>query len=231
MPSYTLGNTAQSDDSIDTITITAPTRSAGNLILVWAYARSAETAPTVTGYTTLVSDDRTALYGRIATNDASDNWSGDFSGTTRSFGLMSCWSGDVYTDLNTIVAHSSFRVPGSDADPNPFQWGTSTPALTVTTDDCLVLICGRKTKTVTADGSTFAAEAGFTRIDYSCPAGTRNIGIWDYVQQTTAANIAPGTWDRTAGANESQTVNGLTIALKTSSTASTATPVTYVVTY
>jgi hypothetical protein len=179
----------------------------GDLGLAIAASRSVETITTPSGWTLLAagSSGVPALYGRIMQGgDVAPTFV--FSGTTRHVAQVASFSGDVYTDLATIVAHSTPRTEGSGAD-FPYD------ALSITTDNCLVLIVGQKTKTNATNGATINDEAGFTELGESGEDGTRFFLVWNYVQQTTATNIAAGAWDFT-GATESLTRRGFTVALK-----------------
>ncbi len=198
--------------------------SPGNLGLIFGSARGTHTATTPAGWTLLAQSPSgyTYLWGRVMQSGDADP-SFTWSGSSRKKMQCAIFSGDVYTDLSTIVAHSSVRTDGG-ALQMPYQ------GLTVTTDNCLVLICSSKSKTATSDATTVADEPGFTTIGWDTNTGaTSNLAAWAYVQQTTAANITAGSWDLSfsPGVDEAESVRGFTVALKTSAAASTAPIVAY----
>lgn len=205
----TLANTVTRVVGSGTLTQTAPTRTAGDLLLAYTEARLSTETLTQSWGTVLASfsGGNGHLICRIATNTSADDISWDWSGTSTSSVQLTHWTGDVYDDCATIVAHSAVRTSGNSA-------GFPYEALTVTTDDTLVLIVGQKTKTTTTNGATINAEAGFTEISESGPNGTESFRVWNYVQQTTATNITAGDWDFT-GTTETQTARGFTVALRT----------------
>lgn len=193
------------------LAVTAPTRSAGDPLIVFTDARaSSETLTTPSGWTALsaaFSGGNGRAYCRIATNDASDNWSADWSGTSHSGAVMLHLTGDNYGDCATIVHAYSNRTSGSSSA-FPYQ------GLTITEDDTFVVIYGQKVKTATSDGATINAEAGFTEGAESGPNSTTAFRWAGYVQQTTAANITSGDLDFT-GTTETDIVRGFTLALRT----------------
>lgn len=205
----TLANTVTRSTGTGTITQTAPTRTAGDLLLAYTEARLSTETLTQTWGTVLASfsGGNGHLICRIATNTGADDISWDWSGTSTSSVQLTHWTGDVYSDCATIVAHSATRTSGNSS-------GFPYEALTVTTDETLVLIVGQKTKTATSNGATIDAEAGFTEISESGPNGTESFRVWNYVQQTTAANIAASDWAFT-GTTETGTARGFTVALRT----------------
>ena len=215
MPSYTFrsaGTTSTAGSPGD-----PAGKTSGDLLLMKAAARAAtETfngAPT--GWTLLkdtstTTKEQLALMARIATGDANDTvTSYDFwSGTSNNLTQIAAFSGDVYTDLATIVAHSVVAGSTDDTADLPYS------ALTITTDNCLVVSLGQKTKTATSDGATLTdpSELG-TRINYTITNGTTQYHIWNYSQQTTATNIAGGIWDQSI--EESKNYASIVVALKT----------------
>ena len=183
---------------------------AGNLMLLNTGARGGAETLTVTGWDEIASittNGSLKLLGRIM-QGGDGAPSVDWSGTTAAFAQIMCFSGDVYSPITTINAHTPTTNTGSSA-------GLSYPALTITTADTLVLIIGRKHKTATGDGITIDAEPGFTEIGESAPASVVNISVWNYVQQTTAASISAGAWAASVAAFEALNDNSLTVSLKT----------------
>ncbi len=212
MPAYTFNSVgAWEGGSATSIAASMPTSwSVGNLGLLYACARAtSETITDPSGWTRLgaSSSGNTALFGRILqSGDTAPTVT--FSGTSNHRLNMCAFGGDVYTDLTSIVAHSQAHTnAGSAAFPYT--------GLTVSTDNCLVIACGSKTKTATSDGSSVDAEPGFTRLSTITGNGTALIAVWDYVQQTTQSSIGADGWNLT-GTTEAQTVCGFFVALKTS---------------
>jgi len=204
-----------------TVTPTLGTESthwdAGNLALAFVMTRLGTETVTAPGGWTLLATSTTGnvnLYGRILQAGDTDPVF-TLSGTTAHDAQIAIFSGDVWSPVSTIVAHSAVLTDTSVSD---FRY----TGLTITTDDCLVLICGQKVKTATSNGTTVDAEPGFTEIGETGIAGTQVFAVWNYVQQTTAANITAGTWSQT-GTTEAATNRGFTLALK-SLAASTAAP-------
>lgn len=200
-------------------------KAAGHLLLLATCARAAtetlNAAPS--GWTLLLetsstTNDSLALYGRIATNDANDNVSHDFwSGSSSADAQIAAFSGDVYTDLATIVAHSAVvGSSGNVADiPNP--------ALTVTTADTLIVGVGKKSKTTTSNSATITSPAGLSnRIGLTWNNGTVVGLVWDYTQQTIATNIGASIWDQSV--EESAPYASLIVALRSATGASTLAP-------
>lgn len=182
----------------------------GNLMILYAAARGGAETLTVTGYTELASITLAGslkLFGRVKqAGDAAP--AVDWSGTTSANAQIACFSGNVYTDLSTINAHT----PTTN---NATSVGFDYPAMTITTADTLVIIAGRKNKTLTGDGITINAEAGFTELGELATAGTANISVWNFVQQTAASNIVAGGWDPAVAAYENLAWNSITVSLKT----------------
>ncbi len=214
---YTVSQTSTWANGTGTLSVTAPTRAVGNLLLVCTAARAAtETLSDPSGWTRLqdtvsTNNDSLILYGRIATNDASDNFSGDWSGSSRSGAQMAVLTGDIYSDLATIVAHSATTGVTTNLSTIPLT------ALTISTANTFVVGCGKRAKTASTDGATITAPAALTgHIGSLYPNGATEVGItWDAVQQTTATNISADSW--TFSASESVPYATMTVALKTAS--------------
>lgn len=188
------------------------TCSDGNLLVLFTAARAASQTLTVTGWTEIASNTTNSsvkLLTRVRqSGDTSP--SVDWSGADYATAQIACYSGDVYTDQATIVAHSAT----TNGNSNSFNYA----ALTISTADTLVLIAGKHSKTATSDGITIDAEAGFTELGENSAngAGTQTF-VWDYVQQTTATNISAGSWDPSVAAYETAGWASLTVSLKTAS--------------
>lgn len=185
----------------------------GDLLLLVTTARlSSETLADPAGWTRLAdttstTNDSLILFGRIAeSGDAGPSL--DWSGTSSSRHQIAAFYGDIETNLSAIVAHDAAAGSTSSAANLP------NPALTVTTDDCLIVGVGRKQKTVTSDGATVTSPSGLNnRISLEWINGS-NVGlVWDYTQQATAANISASVWDQSI--EESMEYASLIVALKT----------------
>lgn len=130
------------------------------------------------------------LWGKIMTASESDP---AFSSTDTTAGRTLI--GQTHTfrgTLNTvsgIVAHSATGSGAAAA-------AITSPALTVTTDNTVVVACGiRATQWAAED---IAALATMTEIGQPERTSSATVAmIWDYVIQTTATNIASGTWTST----------------------------------
>lgn len=184
-------------------------KSAGDLLICAAAVRSGAETPNAApaGWQILGSNTRVAVYGRIATNDANDNISShDFwSGTSSNNAQIAAFSGDVYTDLNTIVVSVAYGSGQSNDIPSG--------ALTLATDNCLVIGIGAKQKSATSDGSTITSPTGLdNRIQLNWANGDVVGFVWDYTIQTTAANIDAGIWDQSV--NENAFTGSIILALQ-----------------
>lgn len=184
-------------------------KSAGDLLLCATGARSSSetlnTAPT--GWTHLGSVNRIGVYGRIATNDSNDNISShDFwSGTSSTYSQIACFTGDVYTDLSSIVVVSNSGSGESVDLPNV--------SLTPTMDNNIIIGIGAKQKTTTSNGATLTSPSGLSnRIGLSWANGSTIGFVWDYTIQTTATAISASVWDQSV--NENGFSNSLLIAIQ-----------------
>lgn len=214
MGSYTFRAAGTVSSGSGSLTPGAPAGLAvGDLMLCATCARaSTETLSNPSGWTRLLdtiatANDALILYGRIADGTGSDAFSGDWSGGSNSRAQIAAFYGSVYTDLATIVAHSNVAgSAGTVADiPNP--------AVTITTDGCLVIGVGKKSKTATSDGASVTSPAGLdNRIQLSWANGSTVGMVWDYTQQASAANISASIWDQSI--EESDQYASLVVALK-----------------
>lgn len=222
MPAYTFRSVGVSDTGTGTLTPGAPSgKATGDLLLLATGARAAtETLSTPSGWTLLLdttstANDSCALFARIADGSGSDTPTFDWSGTSDGFAQIAAYYGDVFTDLANIIAHSAVAGTTSNTTNIPI------PALTVTTDNCLLLAVGKKQKTATSDGGSATPPTGInSELADSWPTGaTRLAFVWGYTQQTTATNFTAGVWDQSL--DENLPYASLIVALKTSTTAVT----------
>ena len=189
--------------------------SPGYLALAYISTRTnTEVITAAAGWTELelTSEGAAGLYGRVLqTGDTTPVFT--FSGGSARACQIAIFSGSVYTDLASIVAATAVRTGASSAT-MPYE------ALTVPTNDCLVIIFGKKSKSTTSNGGTPSAEPGFTEIGSRGVDGLAVSAVWNYVQQTTAANISAGDW--TWSVTETAQSSGFTVALKTAAVGSSA---------
>lgn len=217
MPSYTFRSAGAVAEGTGTLSPGAPTgKASGDLLLLASASRTpADTPPAApSGWTLLLDTTSTAvdslvLYGRIADGGADDTPTLDWSGTSASVAQIAAFYGDVWSSVGSIVAHSSVAGVNSGTVDIP------NPALTITTDNCLIIGVGKKGKTATSDGATVSSPSGLNnRIGFSWVNGSSRVGfVWDYTQQTTAANIGASVWDQSV--DESVAYASMVVALKT----------------
>lgn len=216
MAAYTFRSVGTLDTGSGTLTPGAPSgKATGDLLLLATATRSGtETLTTPSGWTLLADttstvNDTCALYGRIADGSGSDTPTFDWSGSSTGAAQIAAFYGDVFTDLANIVAHSAVAGITSNASEIPI------PALTVTTDNCLLVAVGKKQKTSTTDGNSATPPSGIdTELGESCPNGSSTHFVWGYTQQTTATNFTAGVWEQGPN-NENLPYASLIVALKT----------------
>src|SRR5882672_4462342 len=141
-PAYTIGNigTASDDNTGNDFTANMPSSfSAGDILIACTRSiNSTQTFTQPTGWTTLASNSstsgNTAIFAKIAVGgDSAPTIS--WSGVGHVWNQIVAFSGSVYTDLSTIVAHTATPNANSGND-------IRIPALTVTTDNTLIIACG-----------------------------------------------------------------------------------------
>jgi hypothetical protein len=166
------------------MTPTMPSFSAGNLLLLQTGVNSISLGtPTVTGWTKLTTNSTVpcdAIYGLVAVGgDTAPTFQWDAS--HQSYSRIVSFSGDVYTDLSTIVVQASERATNTTGQ--IALNSTSAPSMT----NCLVIRGGHCIKTATNNGSSFN--------DWSTDSGIyTKIGNTQLVQTGTA--VAAALWYR-----------------------------------
>lgn len=135
------------------MTPTMPTFSVGNLLLLQTGVNSTSIgAPTITGWTKLTGNATSpgaSLYGRIAqSGDTAPTFQWDAS--HQAYSRIVSFSGDVYTDLTTIVSVESERATNTTG--KIAVQSTAAPSQ----PNCLVIRGGHCNKTSSNNGSTFA---------------------------------------------------------------------------
>lgn len=193
----------------------SPTHSgtAGRLALLFAGPENGATETNLNissgGWTELAArGTHTKIFGRILTGgDATPTV--DFQVTARHFAQIAEFTGDVPATLTGIVHAEADQFNGTVTVPN-------VPNLTITVDDCLVIIAGWHNKTAASDGSTYDNVPNFTEIAESRPAGTDIDFVWNYWQQTTATSIS-GVTRAMTGTTNASAATGISLALLTAS--------------
>lgn len=173
----------------------------GDLLLSSVVIRAgSETITSFPNYTLLFGepDGGCFLYGRYATGsngspDANDDVSVTRSGTARAAVVTATFRDSLGgTALGSIV-HAS-----ADSDvANNTAATLDYPGLTITVDNCLVIVIGEKQKAVD-EATTVDAEGGLTVLSNYRPAFTTSfITAFQYAIQTTATNLTAGQFNLT----------------------------------
>jgi len=220
MPAYTYratGTVAQNSNSA-ALTPGAPAgKAVGDLLILYTGNRgnTVSVASLAPGWTQIVADNDAQLpaleiWMRIADGSATDTPSPDWDGAQDSIAWIEAYHGDVYTDLATIVAHTSGVIQaGGQASDIPI------PSLTITTHDTLVIAYGIKIKTATSDdATTISAGGGLTKRAQVIQTGTALMGASASAQQTTATNYDGSNFTRD-GTDEAVSGEGVVLSLKT----------------
>ena len=112
MASYTYRSTGSVATNTDGSALSpgAPAgKTNGDQLRLVAWQRSNATLAAITGWTQLgaiAAAQSLEVWGRVADGTATDTPSPDWSGTGSCGSFIEAYSGDVYTDLATLVAHS-----------------------------------------------------------------------------------------------------------------------------
>jgi hypothetical protein len=184
---------------------------AGHLMLLVAANRAgAQTVAAISDWTQIAAyttQGSLEIWARIADGTAADSPTVDWSGTAQVAAWIDTFSGDVYQTLSGIVAHSATEAASSAAVP-------LCPALTVTTNDCLIYAVGKKASTA---GSVTAVSAP-TGLTLAQSFIDNTFGIIcgsAYLQQTTATSSGGDNFTLTETTPEATSSNGLIVALNT----------------
>lgn len=192
--------------SSGSITVYVPPNAQTNdLLLIFASTRNSGTGTVDTpdGWAALATSGNTVILGKIA------------SGTD--FGVDITFTGGAanetviaqaaafrgtHPDIDSVLLNSAVQLNGSAAN-------VAYPGLTVAEDNCAVVVAGWKQD----DWTSVAAIAGMTEIEETFSTLGSDAGqVWDYVIQSTHANISSGSLVVTGGT--SQISRGLTFALR-----------------
>jgi hypothetical protein len=180
----------------------------GDALLLFAAIRNSGTGTvnTPAGYTLLVDMGNAALFGKYAAGTAG-------SGSTEGAPTVTFTGGVAGAD--TIAQCAAFRGTSITVETSTTQLNASAqniayPDVDVEHTNCLVLYLGWKQ----IDWTSVATIAGATEIgEPDTIAGTGTGLVWDFVQQTTAAGIDPGSFVVTGGV--SAISRGAVVALRT----------------
>lgn len=212
MTGYTLGTvgTASNNGTGNDFSANMPSSfSANDLLIGVSRARgSSDTFTTPSGWTALLNavlgNGSISVFAKIAAGgDAAPTIS--WAGSGQVYCQIMNWTGDVYTDLSTIV-HVSNTITGTAST-------CTVPSATVSLDNCLILGVAGKNKTATSDGAFITVSGAFAEVAQSVPSGGgTHMNAIGFVQQTTATNISQTDWTDDVGENLSR--SGVTLALK-----------------
>lgn len=167
---------------------------AGDLVLIWASTRNSGTGTVddITNWTTLATWGNTKLLGRI--------YDGVWTMPTVTF------TGGAANE-DTIAQSAAFRnaglVPATSAATllNSSAANIAHPALTVPDDDLLLIAAAWKQDDFTSV-AVLSAPATWSEIqEASTTAGNDASQVWDYLIQTTAANVSAASFTVTGGAS------------------------------
>lgn len=162
----------------------------GDLILILASTRNSGTGTvnTPAGYSVVKTSGNVTILGKV--------YDGSESAPTITF------TGGA-TNEDTLARIAVFRNAAltpltTNASLNSSAQNIAFPAVTVSEDGCLAIVAGWKQD----DWTSVATLAGMTEIgETSSTAGSDAAQVWDYVIQTTAANISAGSFVVTGGAS------------------------------
>ena len=191
-----------------------------------AYTVSATILTEPTGWTQIVAPliadnpgPTIAIYARVADGTANDTPTVRWNAGNDTLAAISAFSGDVYTDLATIIAHSaSSQITGTNNN-------LGAAALTISTNDTMVVNFTVRRKTATSNDATTVSHAQFTKRWQEIQTGTALVAAFGSLQQTTAANYDGTVWTRDGTAEAGADVN-ITLALKTQAAAAGITRLT-----
>ncbi len=178
---------------------------AGDLMLLFASTRNSGTGTvdTPTGYTVLASSGNVSILGKIATtleHNPTVTFTGGAANET-TIAQMCAFRGTA-RDIDSVLLNSATLLNSSAAN-------IGYPALTVAEDNCAVIVAGWKQD----DWTSVAALAGMTEIEeQTITAGSDAGQVWDYVIQSTHANISASSFTVTGGA--SAISRGICLALR-----------------
>jgi hypothetical protein len=183
-------DTAANAAGTSTVTPTLPTHIAGDLLLVWVSIRNSGAGAVITpvGWTALVTSGNTALLGLRAAAAGTANPVISFTGGVANATLVA--QACALRNVNLTPAASGAQLNGSAQN-------MAHPALTVPGNGHIVVAAAWKQD----DWTSVAPLATMTEIQEAFTTLGDDAGqVWDYVVQTTATNIAAGSFTVTGGA-------------------------------
>ncbi len=193
----------------------------GNLMLLNTWVRGGGlTISAITGWTVLGTENAGStsgyLLGRIKTGGGADAPTVQWDGTTQDAAAwIDCFSGDVYTDLSSIVHASDLTAPeGNEVS------ALRLPSLTISgQNDTMVYATAMRYKTTAIDADapfTITAPAGLTKTQQEASTGANRImAASAWAQQTTATNYSGDDFTRAGANTENVVTNGFVFSLKT----------------
>jgi hypothetical protein len=198
------GTAAAASSGTVTPTLPSPLQ-AGDLLLVFASTRNSGTGTvdTPSGYTSLVSSGNVSVFGKIAGTAEADPAISFTAGSANETTIaQACAFRGTHQDIDSVLLNSATQLNSSAAN-------VGYPALTVASNNCAVVVAGWKQD----DWTSVATLSGLSEIEEKfSTAGNDAAQVWDYVIQSTAANISASSFTVTGGT--SQISRGLTFALK-----------------
>jgi hypothetical protein len=196
-------------------------KAVGDLLILYTATRSgSQTTSVVTGWTDIAVSDglpggnsSMEMWCRIADGTATDTPTVQWTGTTADAAAwIEAYSGDVYTDCSTIVAH----VDATGNEVNTVS-DLTLPARTISTNETLVIgFSMHYTTTASADATTITANGGLTLRKQHIQGTNASLMLASgSLQQTTAANYDGSDFTRDGTAEASSVTNGIVVSLKT----------------
>jgi hypothetical protein len=176
-----------------------------DLLLIFASTRNSGTGTvdTPTGWTALATSGNTTVLGKIASGGDTDptiTFTGGAANET-TIAQTAAFRG-THQDIDSVLLASAVQLNASAAN-------IAYPSLTVSEDNCAVVVAGWKQD----DWTSVATLSGMTEIEEKFSTLGSDAGqVWDYVIQSTHANISASSFTVTGGT--SQISRGLTFALR-----------------
>jgi hypothetical protein len=201
-----LASSANSTTS-DSVTVALPDHQPGDVLLIYAAVRNngVGTIVTPTGWKALVTNDNTVLLGCVSLGDTPDPViTASGGGTNETLLARAFVAPGLDRDLSRVV-HASATATNTAAA------NVTVPALTISEDNCLVLVCGWKGD----DWTSVAALSGqgFTELFESPSTAGSDAGIVvDYKIETAATSVTATSLTVTGGTNA--VGRAMTVALR-----------------
>ncbi|MCW6008507.1 hypothetical protein K1W54_28780 [Micromonospora sp. CPCC 205371] len=181
---------SQNAGGVSTVTPTLPAHLPGDLLLVLASIRNsgAGTVNVPADWTSLAESGNVRLLGRRAPSSGTAAPVVTFAGGVPEATLIAQSAALRNAELVPAVSAAQLNASGQNI---------GYPALNVPGDNHAVIVAGWKQD----DWTSVATLAGMTEIqEFTTTGGDDASQVWDYQLQTTAANVAPGSFVVTGGA-------------------------------